>query len=43
MNLLKRDTASKIGLKNRRLKACANDPYRARLLVDAWLSFVRLH
>jgi predicted transposase YbfD/YdcC len=32
MNLLKRDTKAKIGLKNRRLKACINDAYRAQLL-----------
>jgi hypothetical protein len=32
MNLLRRDTKAKIGLKNRRLKACVNDAYRAQLL-----------
>jgi hypothetical protein len=32
MNLLKRDTTSKVGLKNRRRKAGANDLYRATLL-----------
>ena len=32
MNLLKRDTQAKIGLKNRRLKACINDSYRAQIL-----------
>ncbi|CAN7153577.1 ISAs1 family transposase [Caballeronia sp. LjRoot34] len=32
MNLLKRDTTSKVGLKIRRLKACANDRYLAQLL-----------
>jgi hypothetical protein len=32
MNLLKRDTTTKVGLKNRRLMACANDQYRAALL-----------
>ena len=32
MNLLKRDTTSKVGLKIRRLKACAKGRYLARLL-----------
>ncbi|MGA9917527.1 MAG: hypothetical protein WBR17_33795 [Paraburkholderia sp.] len=32
LNLLKRDTNTKAGLKIRRLKACANDQYRANLL-----------
>ncbi|CAE6737009.1 ISAs1 family transposase ISTha2 [Paraburkholderia domus] len=32
MNLLKRDTRTKAGLNIRRLKACANDQYRASLL-----------
>jgi hypothetical protein len=32
MNLLKRDTTSKVGLKICRLKACANDSYLAQLL-----------
>jgi predicted transposase YbfD/YdcC len=34
LNLLKRDTKTKVGLKNRRLKACASDRYRAEVL--AW-------
>jgi predicted transposase YbfD/YdcC len=34
LNLLRQDTVSKVGIKNRRLKACANDTYRAQLL--AW-------
>ena len=29
LNLLKADTQTKAGIKNRRLKACANDNYRA--------------
>ncbi|KFX62597.1 ISAs1 family transposase [Paraburkholderia fungorum] len=32
LNLLKRDTNTKAGLKIRHLKACANDQYRASLL-----------
>ncbi|MGF6766207.1 putative transposase YbfD/YdcC [Paraburkholderia sp. GAS33] len=32
MNLLQLDTTTKVGLKNRRLKACANDRYLAQLL-----------
>jgi predicted transposase YbfD/YdcC len=32
LNLLRRDTNTKAGLKIRRLKACANDQYRASLL-----------
>lgn len=32
MNLLRQDRTSKVGLKTRRLKACANDNYLARIL-----------
>lgn len=32
LNLLKRDTTTKAGLKNRRLKAGASDPYRQKIL-----------
>jgi hypothetical protein len=32
MKLLKRDTTSKVGLKIRRLKACANERYLAQVL-----------
>ena len=32
MNLLRRDRSTKVGLRNRRLKACADDGYRAQLL-----------
>jgi predicted transposase YbfD/YdcC len=32
MNLLRQDQTTKVGLKNRRLKACANDNYLAQLL-----------
>jgi predicted transposase YbfD/YdcC len=32
LNLLKSDTKTKAGMKNRRLKACASDNYRAELL-----------
>jgi predicted transposase YbfD/YdcC len=32
MNLLRQDKTSKVGLKNRRLKACASDRYLAQLL-----------
>ncbi len=32
MNLLRQDSGTKMGLKNRRLKACADDSYRAQLL-----------
>jgi len=32
LNLLKRDTTTKAGLKNRRLKASASDPYRQKIL-----------
>lgn len=32
LNLLRRDTNTKAGLKIRRLKTCANDRYRAALL-----------
>lgn len=32
LNLLKRDTKAKARIKSRRLKACANDRYRAQLL-----------
>ncbi|MCG5075725.1 transposase, partial [Paraburkholderia tagetis] len=32
LNLLKRDTTTKAGLKNRRLKASASDPYREKIL-----------
>ena len=32
MNLLKQDTSSKVGIKTRRLKACADEDYLARLL-----------
>ena len=32
LNLFKRDTKTKAGLKNRRLKACASDRYRAEML-----------
>ncbi|MFL9998599.1 ISAs1 family transposase, partial [Paraburkholderia sediminicola] len=32
LNLLKRDTKTKTGLKNRRLKACISDSYRAEVL-----------
>ncbi|MGF6604621.1 putative transposase YbfD/YdcC [Paraburkholderia sp. GAS448] len=34
LNLLKRDTKTKVGIKNRRLKACVSDRYRAEIL--AW-------
>jgi hypothetical protein len=38
MNLLRRDRSAKVGLKNRCLKACANDAYLAQLL--GWQDFV---
>ena len=32
MNLLQRDRSTKVGLRNRLLKVCADDSYRAQLL-----------
>jgi len=41
MNLLRQDRTTKVGLQNRRMLACANDHYLAKLL--DWKKFGHLN